>query len=516
MSSRPRATERWAARSSSTTTPCTGTGGSTWRLFRRRRRGCRARRPAAPGRRFHADHLQGPLGRHLARVLADCRRAPRAGPARSAAAARGLSGDERDTDDPVHYVTDVAVPTEGRALGLSRSPVLTFARGEAHLASGDPTGAQEVATENGATRRRARRSRGSAAGSSRRSSSCRQRSTGWSTPTVSSCGRGARRAGRRRRATRVRPGTTRARGLPVAVKDEVEVAGQPCTEGSLILKDAVAARTAALSSGSSTPEASRTLGHARAAITDALLGRHANPVEPRVQPGAARRRPPPRSPPAWPSLATGSDIGGSIRCVVLLTAGCRRTRPSISTTTATTVRWRARSRTAACSSIMAGPHRDDIVSLRPKLTIGRTARRRGTEDRGERRPGRLRGAPPRSARTCVPRPTCSAPWGPPWTRKSPSPSNMATCATRPGRTSPPSSQPHPPLTGPAPRPDDDLRHRLRRGRRRAQRRLLPPLEIESEVYAQIADVVHDDDLLIAPVFGVPALKATAAEYDIEA
>ena len=35
------------------------------------------------------------------------------------------------------------------------------------------------------------------------------------------------------------------------------------------------------------------------------------------------------------------------------------------------------------------------------------------------------------------------------------------------------------------------------------------LEIESEVYAQVADVLEDHDLLITPVFGVPALKATA-------
>ena len=34
-------------------------------------------------------------------------------------------------------------------------------------------------------------------------------------------------------------------GIPVAVKDEVEVAGQPCTAGSLVFKDNVADITAA-------------------------------------------------------------------------------------------------------------------------------------------------------------------------------------------------------------------------------------------------------------------------------
>ncbi len=41
------------------------------------------------------------------------------------------------------------------------------------------------------------------------------------------------------------------------------------------------------------------------------------------------------------------------------------------------------------------------------------------------------------------------------------------------------------------------------------------LEIESEVYVRVADVLEDHDLLIAPVFGVPALGATVADYDPE-
>ena len=41
------------------------------------------------------------------------------------------------------------------------------------------------------------------------------------------------------------------------------------------------------------------------------------------------------------------------------------------------------------------------------------------------------------------------------------------------------------------------------------------LEIEGEIYAQVADVLEEHDLLIAPVFGVPALPASFADYDIE-
>jgi len=41
------------------------------------------------------------------------------------------------------------------------------------------------------------------------------------------------------------------------------------------------------------------------------------------------------------------------------------------------------------------------------------------------------------------------------------------------------------------------------------------LEIESEVYAAIAGVLEDHRILMAPAFGLPALKATVEEYDPE-
>jgi Asp-tRNA(Asn)/Glu-tRNA(Gln) amidotransferase A subunit family amidase len=41
------------------------------------------------------------------------------------------------------------------------------------------------------------------------------------------------------------------------------------------------------------------------------------------------------------------------------------------------------------------------------------------------------------------------------------------------------------------------------------------LEIESQVYAQVAGVFEDHDLLIAPVFGLPALEASLDDYDSE-
>jgi aspartyl-tRNA(Asn)/glutamyl-tRNA(Gln) amidotransferase subunit A len=41
------------------------------------------------------------------------------------------------------------------------------------------------------------------------------------------------------------------------------------------------------------------------------------------------------------------------------------------------------------------------------------------------------------------------------------------------------------------------------------------LEIESEVHARVADVLEVHDVLVTPVFGLPALGASAADYDIE-
>ena len=41
------------------------------------------------------------------------------------------------------------------------------------------------------------------------------------------------------------------------------------------------------------------------------------------------------------------------------------------------------------------------------------------------------------------------------------------------------------------------------------------LEIESEVYAALADVLEDHDILICPTFSVPALKAAMADYDFD-
>ncbi len=167
----------------------------------------------------------------------------------------------------------------------------------------------------------------------------------------------ARYAGRGRRP---RP----LEGLPVAVKDEVEVEGQPATEGSLLLKDHVADHTAAcvqriIDAGGIIHARSATPEFSCAAITHSRLwGVTRNPWNQAYSPGGSSGGSGAALAAGMASLATGSDIGGSIRIRLRSaassassrpTAACLRTRPSTSTTTATTARWPARWRTAACS-----------------------------------------------------------------------------------------------------------------------------------------------------------------------
>ena len=174
-------------------------------------------------------------------------------------------------------------------------------------------------------------------------------------------------------------------GLPVAVKDEVEVAGQPCTEGSLILKDAVAERTAAciqriIDAGGIIHARSATPEFCCAAITDSRLwGVTRNPWNLEYSPGGSSGGSAAALAAGMASLATGSDIGGSIRIPASF-CGVVGFKPPYGRVPqeppfnldhychdgpmARTVE-----DCRLLENVMAGPHRDDIVSLRPKLTI---------------------------------------------------------------------------------------------------------------------------------------------------
>ena len=174
-------------------------------------------------------------------------------------------------------------------------------------------------------------------------------------------------------------------GLPVAVKDEIEVAGQPCTEGSLIQKDYVAERTAAciqriIDAGGIIHARSATPEFCCAAITDSRIwGVTRNPWNLEYSPGGSSGGSAAALAAGMASLATGSDIGGSIRIPASF-CGVVGFKPPYGRVPqdppfnldhychdgpmARTVE-----DCRLLENVMAGPHRDDIVSLRPKLTI---------------------------------------------------------------------------------------------------------------------------------------------------
>jgi Asp-tRNA(Asn)/Glu-tRNA(Gln) amidotransferase A subunit family amidase len=192
----------------------------------------------------------------------------------------------------------------------------------------------------------------------------------------------ARYAGRGRRP---RP----LEGLPVAVKDEVEVEGQPATEGSLLFKDTVADHTAAciqriIDAGGIIHVRSSTPEFCCAAITHSRLwGVTRNPWNLAYSPGGSSGGSGAALAAGMASLATGSDIGGSIRIPASF-SGVVGFKPPYGRVPqdppfnldhychdgpmARTVE-----DCRLLENVMAGPHPSDIVSLRPKLTIPPTA-----------------------------------------------------------------------------------------------------------------------------------------------
>ena len=154
-------------------------------------------------------------------------------------------------------------------------------------------------------------------------------------------------------------------GIPLAVKEEEAVAGEPWTQGSLIYEHEVAEH--------SSPFAERILEsgaiiHARTTAPEfscagfthsRLWGVTRNPWNPEFAVGGSSGGSGAALAAGTATLASGSDIGGSIRIPASFNgvvgfkppygrvpAGRRR---STTTSTATSARWRARSPTARCS-----------------------------------------------------------------------------------------------------------------------------------------------------------------------
>jgi Asp-tRNA(Asn)/Glu-tRNA(Gln) amidotransferase A subunit family amidase len=320
-------------------------------------------------------------------------------------------------------------------------------------------------------------------------------------------------------------------GLPVAVKDEVEVAGQPATEGSLLLKDAVADHTAAsiqriIDAGGIIHARSATPEFCCAAITDSRLwGVTRNPWNLEYSPGGSSGGSGAALAAGMTSLATGSDIGGSIRipssfCGVV---GFKPPYGRVPQDPPFNLDHYCHDGPMARSvedcrlleNVMAGPHRDDIVSLRPKLTV----------------PGDLPGV--EGVRIAV-----NADLGC-FAVDDEVRENLRDAADVFGGLGAEVEDAAIELDG------GDVREAARAhfaaifgsliGQALPEHRDLMTsyaiafaedaarptvgfyrsLEIEGEVYARIADVFEGHDLLITPVFGLPALKATTGDYDIE-
>jgi aspartyl-tRNA(Asn)/glutamyl-tRNA(Gln) amidotransferase subunit A len=321
-------------------------------------------------------------------------------------------------------------------------------------------------------------------------------------------------------------------GLPVAVKDEVEVAGQPCTEGSLIFKDVLADRTAAciqriVDAGGIIHARSATPEFCCAAITDSRLwGVTRNPWNLEYSPGGSSGGSGAALAAGMASLATGSDIGGSIRIPASF-SGVVGFKPPYGRVPqeppfnldhychdgpmARTVE-----DCRLLENVMAGPHRDDIVSLRPKLTvppdppgiegwrIAASTDLGGFEVDGEVRDN-LREAVAvfGSLGAEVEEVDLELDMG---DVREAARAHFATIfGSLIGRSLPEYRDLM--TTYAVAFAEDAAKPNV--GYYRS-------LEIESAVYAEVAAVLEEHELLVAPVFGLPALKATVADYDIEA
>jgi Asp-tRNA(Asn)/Glu-tRNA(Gln) amidotransferase A subunit family amidase len=174
-------------------------------------------------------------------------------------------------------------------------------------------------------------------------------------------------------------------GLPVAVKEEAPIAGQRNTLGSLPLKDNVATETAAfvariLDAGGIVHARTATPEFSSAPVTwTKLWGVTRNPWNTAFSPGGSSGGSGASLAAGSTTLATGSDIGGSIR-IPSSFSGVVGFKPPYGRVPevppfnldhychegpmARTV-----ADCALLENVIAGPHPSDVASLRPKLEI---------------------------------------------------------------------------------------------------------------------------------------------------
>ena len=174
-------------------------------------------------------------------------------------------------------------------------------------------------------------------------------------------------------------------GLPVAVKEEAPIAGQRNTLGSLPLRDVVADHTAAfaqriLDAGGIVHARTTTPEFSCAPFTwSKLWGVTRNPWQPAFSPGGSSGGSAAALAAGSATLATGSDIGGSIRIPASF-CGVTGFKPPYGRVPEVEIfnldhychegpLARTVADCALLENVIAGPHPHDVASLRPKLEI---------------------------------------------------------------------------------------------------------------------------------------------------
>jgi aspartyl-tRNA(Asn)/glutamyl-tRNA(Gln) amidotransferase subunit A len=174
-------------------------------------------------------------------------------------------------------------------------------------------------------------------------------------------------------------------GLPVAVKEEAPIAGQRNTLGSLPLRDVVADHTAAfaqriLDAGGIVHARTTTPEFSCAPVTwSKLWGVTRNPWNSEYSPGGSSGGSAASLAAGSTTLATGSDIGGSIR-IPSSFCGVTGFKPPYGRVPEVEIfnldhychegpLARTVADCALLENVIAGPHPHDVVSLRPKLEI---------------------------------------------------------------------------------------------------------------------------------------------------
>jgi aspartyl-tRNA(Asn)/glutamyl-tRNA(Gln) amidotransferase subunit A len=174
-------------------------------------------------------------------------------------------------------------------------------------------------------------------------------------------------------------------GIPVAIKDETPIKGQPLTQASLIHRDDVATHTAVvpervMRAGGIVHARSATPEFSSAAFTHSrIYGITRNPWNTEYSPGGSTGGGAASLAAGSAMLATGSDIGGSIRIPATF-SGVVGFKPPYGRVPveppynldhfchdgplARTV-----ADCALLQNVLAGPHHSDPVALRPKLRI---------------------------------------------------------------------------------------------------------------------------------------------------